>query len=62
MLLLVLFVVDCSYDFDADYTINGDRTITDELTGLVWQSCAAGQSGAACSGDPVRLNWQEAID
>jgi len=33
------------------YTDNANGTITDNATGLMWQKCTAGQSGADCSGD-----------
>jgi hypothetical protein len=32
------------------YSDNGDGTVTDIATGLVWQKCSKGQTGADCSG------------
>ncbi len=31
------------------YTVNGDGTVTDNVTKLVWQQCSAGLSGAGCA-------------
>ncbi len=53
---------------DSDYTINppsytdnGDGTVTDNVTGLVWQQCSAGQSGTGCiSGSAGTYNWDAA--
>lgn len=41
----------------------GDGTILDERTGLVWQKCAAGQTNdATCSGGPVTaVTWSQAL-
>ena len=39
----------------------GQYVVTDGVTGLVWQGCAVGQSGADCSGgSATALNWYEA--
>jgi hypothetical protein len=32
------------------YTDNGDTTVTDNATGLLWQKCSVGQTGGACTG------------
>lgn len=42
------------------YTDNGDGTVTDDVTGLVWQRCALGRSGATCDGDTANFTWWEA--
>jgi hypothetical protein len=50
------------------YTANGNGTVTDASTGLVWQKCSGGQgtSGAnfedCASGTPGALTWQGALD
>jgi hypothetical protein len=45
------------------YKINGDGTVTDETTGLMWTRCAAGLSGNDCSeGSASTYTWQEAMD
>jgi len=47
---------------DSRYKDNGNGTITDLATGLMWQRCPAGLSGATCTtGEPVVLTWQEAL-
>ncbi len=53
---------------DSDYTINvpsytdnSDYTITDNVTGLMWQKCSVGQTNdASCSGTATTYNWYEA--
>jgi hypothetical protein len=45
------------------YTDNGDGTVTDQTTGLMWMSCPAGQSGSDCStGSITPYSWQKAMD
>jgi hypothetical protein len=53
---------------DGNYTINtpsytdhGDGTVTDNITGLVWQKCSRGQNNdASCSGTAASYYWYEA--
>lgn len=41
---------------------NGNGTITDSATNLIWQKCSAGLSGADCaSGTIERKTWQNAL-
>jgi len=43
------------------YTDNGDGTVTDNVTGLTWQQCAYGKTGATCTGTAVtNINWTAA--
>jgi hypothetical protein len=45
------------------YTINGDGTVTNQTTGLMWMKCAAGLSGDDClEGSASTYTQQEAID
>ena len=45
------------------YTDNGDGTVTDHATGLVWQKCSAGLSGLNCSlGIAMQANRTNAIN
>jgi hypothetical protein len=47
---------------DDRFTVNGDGTVTDIETGLVWRQCLEGQSGADCSsGTANSFTWQEAL-
>jgi hypothetical protein len=41
---------------------NGDGTLTDTRSGLMWMRCALGQqwTGATCSGAPSAYSWQAA--
>jgi hypothetical protein len=40
---------------------NGNSTITDIGTSLVWQKCSYGQNVIVCSGTAGVLNWQQAL-
>lgn len=41
---------------------NGDGTITDRKTGLIWKQCLEGQSGSDCaSGSAEAFTWQQAL-
>lgn len=43
------------------FTDNGNGTITDDVTGLMWQKCRAGlNNDADCSGTASTYNWYEA--
>lgn len=44
------------------FSNNGDGTVTDSATGLIWKRCSEGQSGAVCEvGTPGIFTWQEAL-
>lgn len=42
---------------------NGDGTVSDPATGLMWMKCSVGQtfSNNSCIGDATELNWQQAL-
>jgi hypothetical protein len=42
------------------FTSNGDGTVTDNNTGLMWQKCSAGQNATTCSGIASTYNWFQA--
>jgi hypothetical protein len=43
------------------YTDNGNGTVTDNATGLVWQKCSNGLSGTNCeTGTAATVNWTAA--
>jgi hypothetical protein len=43
------------------FTDNGNGTVTDNNTGLVWQKCSMGQNNdASCSGTANYYNWYQA--
>ena len=44
-----------------DLVVNGDGTVTDNLTQLMWTRCAAGQNQLSCSGNPTYINHDDAI-
>jgi hypothetical protein len=39
----------------------GEPVVTDGVTGLLWQGCAAGQSGSICSATASTHTWQESL-
>ncbi|MEE9446950.1 MAG: DUF1566 domain-containing protein [Arenicellales bacterium] len=44
------------------YTVDESKgTVLDAQTGLMWQQCSLGQTGASCSGTASQLNWQGAL-
>lgn len=44
------------------FTDNGDGTITDKATGLMWKKCSEGQTGADCAGGVAdTYMWQGAL-
>lgn len=48
---------------DSRYTVNGDGTILDKKTNLIWKQCTQGLSGATCAtGTATTHNWQQALD
>jgi len=46
----------------ANYSDNGDGTVTDSTTGLTWTRCSMGQTwdGSACAGTPAKYTWTQA--
>ena len=47
---------------DSRFKDNGNGTVTDLATGLIWKQCAEGLSGAGCAtGSPTTFNWQKAL-
>jgi hypothetical protein len=47
---------------DDDPGSTGQAIVTDNVTGLEWQGCVAGQSGSACeTGSPTPLTWDDAL-
>lgn len=43
------------------YVDNGDGTVADTRTGLMWKQCLEGQSGADCEGSAGKFNWDTAM-
>ena len=47
---------------DSRYSVNGDGTVTDKQTGLMWKQCEEGLSGSDCSTGTVQtFTWQQAL-
>jgi len=46
----------------ADFVDNGNGTVTDKKTGLMWKQCSEGLSGAGCAtGSATIYTWQGAL-
>lgn len=45
----------------AAFTDNLDGTVSDTATGLMWDKCSWGQSGASCSGTANTYTWSAAL-
>ncbi|MHB9139493.1 MAG: Lcl C-terminal domain-containing protein [Victivallaceae bacterium] len=50
------------YTPSSDFSDNGDGSVTDKKTNLIWKRCAEGQSwtGSTCSGTARTYDWSEA--
>ncbi|ELP5728887.1 DUF1566 domain-containing protein [Vibrio vulnificus] len=48
----------------ADFTDNGDGTVTHHKTGLIWQRCSLGQrwDGVNCTGEATEFSWADALE
>ncbi len=47
---------------DSQLTDNGDSTVTDTKTGLIWKKCMEGVTGANCdTGSATTFTWQTAL-
>lgn len=47
---------------DSRYQDNGNGTVTDRATGLIWKQCAEGLGGAGCTtGSAQSFTWQAAL-
>ncbi|EQA61491.1 DUF1566 domain-containing protein [Leptospira alexanderi] len=41
---------------------NGNGTVTDQNTGLLWSQCSEGQAGVGCAGGSSDLDWTAALN
>ena len=48
---------------DSRFVNNGDGTVTDLVTGLIWKRCSEGQTwdGTTCTGTAATYTWQQAL-
>lgn len=59
---------DAQYGWDpghvasARFAVEGgdEAVVTDSITGLAWQGCTLGQTGAGCAGTATRMTWFDA--
>lgn len=49
---------------DGRYRDNGNGTITDSKTNLIWMRCSLGQqwTGSTCAGVAMEMNWNDALN
>jgi formylglycine-generating enzyme required for sulfatase activity len=53
---------DAAARFSRSEDVAGEPVVTDEVTGLAWQGCAAGASGADCAaGRATTWSWADAL-
>jgi hypothetical protein len=50
-----------AFGIDRNYTNNGDSTVTDNATGLLWQRCTQGYSGVGCTGSVSSQTFSSGI-
>ena len=60
MRLIFLFLFCTISIYSLPYTDNGDGTILDQKTNLVWQKCSQGQDEKTCEGEATQTNWMQA--
>ena len=46
---------------DNDPSGTGEPVVLDNVTGLMWQGCAEGQTDATCTGSATQANWSTAL-
>ncbi len=56
-LLLTLFCTTAAFAGSAGFKDNGNGTVTDLTTNLMWQQCSAGQSVPGCAGTAATYTW-----
>jgi hypothetical protein len=61
--VLVLLTLFLTQPVQAAFTDHGDGTVTDEVSGLMWDKCSWGQSNnATCAtGAAIPRNWSQAL-
>jgi hypothetical protein len=60
-LFLIFFFAQSIFAW-GPYIDNADGTVTDSGTGLIWQKCTVGRTGATCTGGAVTLmDWDDAL-
>jgi len=59
--LIALFIIVFSPMVQAAFQNNGDGTITDTTTSLMWQRCSAPSQEVNCAITPLLYNWDDAL-
>ena len=65
LLMIILVLYACGGDSgtgtdDSIYIDNGNGTVTDTNTGLIWQKCGKGQNIKTCQGGYITMTWDSA--
>ena len=63
IVLLLAAALCCGHAYAAaPFVVNADGTVTDTSTGLMWDQCRPGWSGASCAtGSTSLYNWPAAL-
>ena len=62
LLTLIALSIYTTSAYAAVFTDNGDLTVTDATTGLMWQQCTPEHIGVGCvGGGSVAYTWEQAI-
>ncbi len=56
-IVLIMLLASVTVFSIARFTDNGDGTIRDNGTGLVWQKCSIGHTVPDCTGSPAAYTW-----
>lgn len=59
--VLILFLVVGTSTYAERYIDNGNGTIKDTKTGLMWKKCSEGQTGNNCAGKAGEYTWNQAM-
>ncbi|HDP81022.1 MAG TPA: DUF1566 domain-containing protein [Spirochaetes bacterium] len=62
LITVIAFLMAVGLYAAARFNNNGDGTVTDMGTGLVWQKCSYNQSVLDCSGLAGNRTWQQALE
>lgn len=61
IITMILIMTSNFLSAGARFTDNGDGTVRDNGTGLLWQKCSYGQSTPDCSGIGGTRTWQQSL-
>ncbi|TGK31678.1 DUF1566 domain-containing protein [Leptospira gomenensis] len=63
LFISIFFLVKPAAGYSGPFQDNGNNTISDTRSGLIWQKCIAGLTAADCSGGAaLSMNWTNALN